>query len=101
MIFTPKARSMAGWLIPLLIVLPILWVYLPGGLPSTADSQVHFIRAAEMVHAWGDGVLLPRWSANLGVGLGIPLFNYAPPLPYLLTAAFHTQVCRWSLPSRP
>jgi len=74
----------------LLLLLPILWAYVPDGLPLTADSRVHFIRSAEMVHAWADGVLLPRWSANLGMGLGIPLFNYAPPLPYLTTAALHT-----------
>lgn len=76
-------------LFPLLILFPILWALLPGGLPSTADGYVHFIRSAEMVHAWQDGVLIPRWSANLGVGLGIPLFVYAPPLPYLLTAGLH------------
>jgi hypothetical protein len=79
----------ADLLLPLLIALPVLWVLLPGGLPSTADNQVHFMRAAEMVHAWQDGVLLPRWSANLGLGLGIPLFVYAPPLPYFVTAGLH------------
>ena len=84
-----KRQSLTDWLLPLLIILPILWAYVPGGLPLTADSRVHFVRSAEMVHAWSDGVLLPRWSANLGVGLGIPLFNYAPPLPYLTTAALH------------
>jgi hypothetical protein len=83
-------QSLADWLLPLLLLLPILWAYVPDGLPLTADSRVHFVRSAEMVHAWADGVLLPRWSANLGVGLGIPLFNYAPPLPYLTTAALHT-----------
>lgn len=83
-------QSLTDWLLPLLLLLPILWAYVPGGLPLTADSRVHFIRSAEMVHAWADGILLPRWSANLGVGLGIPLFNYAPPLPYLITAALHT-----------
>jgi hypothetical protein len=81
---------LTDWLLPFLLLLPILWAYVPDGLPLTADSRVHFIRSAEMVHAWADGVLLPRWSANLGVGLGIPLFNYAPPLPYLTTAALHT-----------
>ena len=77
-------------LIPLLIALPVMWALLPSGLPNTADGPVHFIRAAEMVHAWQEGLLLPRWSANLGYGLGIPLFNYAPPLPYLITALLNT-----------
>lgn len=84
-----RREMVADLLLPLLIALPVLWALLPGGLPSTADNQVHFMRAAEMVHAWQDGVLIPRWSANLGLGLGIPLFVYAPPLPYFVTAGLH------------
>ena len=69
------------------VALPVLWALLPGGMPNTADGLVHYTRASEMVHAWQDGVLIPRWSENLGLGYGIPLFVYAPPLPYYLTAA--------------
>jgi hypothetical protein len=76
-------------LIPLLIMLPVAWALWPSGLPNTADGPVHFIRAAEMVHAWREGLLIPRWSANLGYGYGLPLFIYAPPLPYFLTAILH------------
>jgi hypothetical protein len=76
-------------LVPLLVILPLLWALLPDGIPLTADGRVHLIRSAEIVDAWREGLLLPRWSANLGVGLGIPLFLYSPPLPYLLTAGFH------------
>ena len=60
------------------------------GLPNTADMPVHFIRSVEMFNAWQEGIWLPRWSANLGYGYGIPLFNYAPVLPYLSTAFLHT-----------
>lgn len=42
-----------------------------------------------MIHTWQDGVWLPRWAENLGFGLGIPLFVYAPPLPYFLTGLLH------------
>ena len=83
------ASHWADLLIPLIVLLPVLWALLPGGLPNTADGTVHFVRATEMVFAWQDGIWLPRWSLNLGYGYGIPLFVYAPPLPYLLTAAFH------------
>lgn len=78
------------WLIPVLVMAPLWAALTPGGLPNTADGPVHLIRAAEMVHAWQDGLWLPRWAANLGIGYGLPLFVYAPPLPYLLTAYFHT-----------
>ena len=85
----PRPIASTDLLLPLLIMLPLIWVFLPGGLPHTADGQVHFIRSAEMVHAWQAGLPVPRWSANLGYGYGIPLFVYAPPLPYFLTAFFH------------
>ena len=75
--------------IPLLLALPLLWALAPGGLLNTADGRVHFTRAAEMVHAWQDGILIPRWSQHLGFGYGIPLFVYAPPLPYFLTAGLY------------
>lgn len=88
---TPSpSTALPDLLLPLLLLLPVAWALLQSGLPNTADMPVHFFRAAEMVHAWRDGVLLPRWSENLGFGYGIPLFSYAPPLPYLLTALLHT-----------
>jgi hypothetical protein len=91
---TSSARSrlpslLSDWLLVAILLLPALWALLPGGLPSTADGQVHLIRSAEWVRGWQNGILLPRWSENLGFGLGIPLFVYAPPLPYFLTATFH------------
>lgn len=85
-----RAFGRPGLWIPALIAAPILWALLPGGLPNTADGRVHFTRAAEMVHAWQDGVLIPRWSENLGLGYGLPLFIYAPPLPYQVSALLHT-----------
>lgn len=87
----PLARRaiLVDWLIPLLIVLPLAWALLPGGVVNTADGKVHFYRAAEMIHAWQDGVLIPRWSQHLGFGYGIPLFVYTPPLPSFLTAGLY------------
>ena len=77
-------RAVSAWLlgridliIPLLILLPILWALLPGGLPNTADGMVHFVRVIELISSWQDGIFLPRWSLNLGFGRGIPVFIYA------------------------
>ena len=90
----PRAASWllkrAHLLIPLLILLPVLWALLPGGLPNSADGMVHFVRITEIVSSWRDGILLPRWSLNLGFGYGIPVFIYGPPLSYLLGAAYYT-----------
>ncbi len=76
-------------LIPLLLLLPVLWALLPGGLPNSADGMVHFVRMTEIVSSWRDGVILPRWSLNLGFGYGIPVFIYGPPLSYWLGALYH------------
>ena len=88
-----KVKELLGnpdlW-VPLLIMIPVMWALLPGGLPNTADGPVHFIRSVELVHGWEDGVLVPRWAQNLGYGYGLPLFVYAPPLPYYLSAFFHS-----------
>src|SRR5687768_8370294 len=90
------SRAAAAWLlrrinlmIPLLLLLPLLWALLPGGLPNTADGSVHFTRITEIVSSWQDGIWVPRWSLNLGFGRGIPVFIYGPPLSYWLAAAFH------------
>lgn len=82
--------GLSNLIIPLLILLPVLWALLPGGLPNTADGMVHFTRISEIVSSWQDGIFLPRWSLNLGYGLGIPVFIYGPPLSYLLAAAYHS-----------
>jgi hypothetical protein len=89
-------RAAALWLtkridfiLPVLLLLPVLWALLPGGLPNSADGMVHFTRITEIVSSWRDGILLPRWSLNLGFGYGIPVFIYGPPLSYWLGALYN------------
>jgi hypothetical protein len=86
----PKFPSfLVALFIPLLILLPVLWALLPGGLPNSADGMVHFTRITEIVSSWRDGVLLPRWSLNLGFGYGIPVFVFGPPLSYWMGALYN------------
>jgi hypothetical protein len=88
-----RAYTWPAWFIhllaPLLILLPVLWALLPGGLPNSADYMVHFARIIEIVLSWRDGILIPRWSLNLGFGYGIPVFVFGPPLAYWLGAMFN------------
>jgi hypothetical protein len=86
----PTARFI-DLLIPLLLLAPIALVLAPQGVPNTADGWVHILRAGEWVRSWQEGVLIPRWSPNLGRGYGLPIYVFAPPLPYLWTA-FYTQL---------
>ena len=56
---------------------------------ETHDGSVHLLRS----YVFGDllqrGDWFPRWSPDLYLGYGYPVFNYVPPLPYYLTAAGH------------
>ena len=67
-------------LLALFVVLPLL----QPGLPGTADAPIHFYRTLEFAHSWGAGVAYPRWSPHLAYGYGLPLWDFAPPLPYLI-----------------
>ena len=79
-----RARLDPGLFLSLLVALFAIWPLLSPGLPNTADGPIHFYRAVDMQQAWADGVFYPRWSANLALGYGTPLFNFAPPLLYTL-----------------
>jgi len=79
-----RAKLDPGLILSLLVALFAIWPLLSSGLPNTADGPIHFYRAVDMQQAWADGVFYPRWSANLALGYGTPLFNFAPPLLYTL-----------------
>mgnify|MGYP005852424269 CR=1 FL=1 len=72
------------------LALYAVWPLLPPGLPNTADGPIHFYRAVDLQQAWREGVFYPRWSANLALGYGTPLFNFAPPLLYMAMMALNT-----------
>ena len=84
-----------GLLLVVLLSLFAIWPLLAPGLPNTADGPIHFYRAVDMQQAWRDAVFYPRWSANLALGYGTPLFNFAPPLIYLLMMALNRIGLTW------
>lgn len=51
------------------------------------DMQV--FRVNEYVNCLRDGAFPCRWASNLGKGFGYPLFNYYPPLIYLIPSLLH------------
>lgn len=55
-----------------------------GGLPHQTDAELHVYRTAELTRIIEEGVLYPRWAANLYLGYGYPIFNYYAPLTYHL-----------------
>ncbi len=58
------------------------------GLPHQTDAELHVYRTAELSHIMREGILYPRWGANLYLGYGYPIFNYYAPLTYHLGSLF-------------
>jgi len=58
------------------------------GLPHQTDAELHVYRTAELSHIVDEGILYPRWGANLYLGYGYPIFNYYAPLTYHLGNLF-------------
>jgi 4-amino-4-deoxy-L-arabinose transferase-like glycosyltransferase len=53
------------------------------------DFPGHLSYAVELDRMWGEGVWYPRWSPNVAFGLGLPTFNFYPPLPRYVSVAVH------------
>ncbi len=53
-------------------------------------DDLQLMRQLEMEKCFQDGQIPCRWVPDMGYGFGFPLFNFYPPLPYLIG-----QVFRW------
>jgi hypothetical protein len=76
-----------GLLLVGVLTLFVIFPLFQPGLPGTADTPIHFYRTLEYAHSWAPGVVYPRWAPHLAYGYGYPLWNFAPPLPYLIPLA--------------
>jgi hypothetical protein len=79
-----------GLLLAGLLALFVIHPLLQPGLPGSADTPIHFYRTLEFARSWVPGVVYPRWAPDLAYGYGHPLWDFAPPLPYLIPLALHT-----------
>ncbi|MBX4206027.1 hypothetical protein KW795_02415, partial [Candidatus Microgenomates bacterium] len=79
--------------IPLLVVLffAILAAYpLFGKGYFNMHDDLQMMRQLEMAKCFSDGQIPCRWVPDMGYGFGFPLFNFYPPLPYLVGQAIHS-----------
>jgi len=53
-------------------------------------DDLQLIRQLDMEKCLKDGQLPCRWAPDFGYGYGLPLFNYYPPLPYIVGQIFRT-----------
>ena len=52
-------------------------------------DDLQMMRQLEMDKCFRDGQIPCRWVPDMGYGFGFPLFNYYPPLPYLVGEVVH------------
>lgn len=52
-------------------------------------DDLQMMRQLQMDKCFRDGQIPCRWVPDMGYGFGFPLFNYYPPLPYLIGEVIH------------
>lgn len=73
-----------------LVILACWWWASPTfDIWETHDGPVHLLRSYVFADLLQRGVWFPRWTPDLYLGYGYPVFNYVPPLPYYLAAVGH------------
>lgn len=60
------------------------------GFPLTHDGQDHIARIANFYANISQGILFPRWGANLNWGYGHPILEFLYPLPSYVASLFHS-----------
>ena len=78
------------WLISLVFIsfMPLIDLFHPG-LFVAHDSVDHVARIANFYQNLSEGVLIPRWAANLNWGYGHPILMFLYPLPSYIASLFH------------
>jgi len=74
-------------LVLLLLLIPSVLALLKPGYYNMHDDM-QMIRQLELEKCLQDGQIPCRWSPDLGYEYGYPLFNFYPPLPYIVGQIF-------------
>lgn len=78
-----------GFVIFFILLLVPTHVLFVQGLPITHDGQDHVARIANFYMGLQDGIVFPRWAANLNWGYGHPILMFLYPLPSYTASLFH------------
>jgi len=71
-----------------LLLIPAFFFLLKPGIYWNMHDDTQIIRQLEMEKCLLDGQIPCRWSPDLDFGYGYPLFNFYPPLPYVVGEFF-------------
>lgn len=82
-------KKIVALILFLLCGITILDLFHPG-LPITHDGQDHIARIANFYKNLQEGVIIPRWAANLNWGYGHPIIEFLYPLPSYIASVFHS-----------
>jgi len=84
-------KSRFIWPILLLIlIVPTFTFLLKPGLYWNMHDDMQMIRQLEFEKCLKDGQIPCRWTPDLGYNYGYPLFNFYPPLPYIVGQIFRS-----------
>lgn len=72
----------------LLLIIPTYTFLLKPGIYWNMHDDMQMIRQLEMEKCLKDGQIPCRWTPDLGYNYGYPLFNFYPPLPYIVGQTF-------------
>lgn len=89
--FASLFRHRLFWPVLLLIlIIPTCRFLVKPGIYWNMHDDMQMIRQLEMEKCFQDGQIPCRWTPDLGYGYGYPLFNFYPPLPYLVGQVYRT-----------
>ena len=77
-----------GYLVVILLSLPVLWPLLEPAYLSSHDGLHHLYRLLDLDWSIRGGAVYPRWLPNLGFGYGYAVLNYYAPLSYYVGEFF-------------
>jgi len=77
-------------LLLLILIIPAFYFFLKPGIYWNMHDDMQIIRQLEIEKCLKDGQVPCRWTPDLGYEYGYPLFNYYPPLPYIVGQIFRT-----------
>ncbi|MFA6007164.1 MAG: hypothetical protein WC784_00775 [Candidatus Shapirobacteria bacterium] len=75
-------------LLLIVLVVPTFTFLLKPGLYWNMHDDMQMVRQLEMEKCLKDGQVPCRWTPDLGYEYGYPLFNFYPPLPYIVGQFF-------------
>ena len=84
-----RQLSQHPWVLLPFLGLPLAYPFLTRGMPGSADGALHLMRLGLLDHYLRHGILFPRWSPDLVLGLGYPVFSYYAPGAYYLAELLH------------